>query len=304
MIDQDRWAIILAGREGPGRRAATRTMSGGPISKQFCCVLGTETILRETRLRVSRVVPPERTAVSLVRDHAPSYKSLLSDLRAENIVIQPRNRGTAPAIVYSLLRLAQIAPGATVAIFPSDHYVSNNGAFMDHVDRAFMAVADLPDVTVLLGIIPDRCESRHKWIEPGEPLALDETALFKVRRFWDKPSNEIAEQLWILGCLWNSSVVVAQLHALQSLIMAAVPRLYTSFLGVLPTFATVFEVKTMERLYADLPATNFSDEVLERSPGRLAVLPVCGVEWSDLGQPRRMLEIIARVNGHLDRGAA
>lgn len=39
------------------------------------------------------------------------------------MVIQPENRGTVPAILYSLLRLTTMVSRGPVAIFPSDHYV-------------------------------------------------------------------------------------------------------------------------------------------------------------------------------------
>ena len=43
-------------------------------------------------------------------------------------MVQPENRGTAAGILYPLLRLAELAPEASVALFPSDHHVSDDGA--------------------------------------------------------------------------------------------------------------------------------------------------------------------------------
>ena len=40
----------------------------------------------------------------------------------ENLVIQPENRGTAPAILYALLRLTIVARDASVALFSSDQH--------------------------------------------------------------------------------------------------------------------------------------------------------------------------------------
>ena len=40
-----------------------------------------------------------------------------------------------------------------------------------------------------------------------------------------------------------------------------------------------------------LRPTNFSKEILETHPERLAVLPVSGVGWTDLGDPRRVLDM-------------
>ena len=73
---------------------------------------------------------PARTLYVVNRVHENYYAPILSDETAENLVVQPSNRGTAPAILFSLLRIAARDPKAVVAFFPSDHYVSDNAKFM------------------------------------------------------------------------------------------------------------------------------------------------------------------------------
>jgi hypothetical protein len=41
-------------------------------------------------------------------------------------------------------------------------------------------------------------------------------------------------------------------------------------------------------VYASLTPADFSKHVLERCPDLLAVLPVSGVGWTDLGEPHRV----------------
>lgn len=297
--------MILAGGEGKRLRSLTLRISGRAIPKQFCPIMGEHSLLQRTRIRVANLIPSRRTMVSVVLAHRrPLYSRMLADLPQANIAVQPSNRGTACAILFSLLRLQQLAPDATVAIFPSDHFVSDDRVFMHHVDLAFRAATALPYVTLLLGITPDRADSTYGWIEPAEPLAFDQVPVFRVRRFWEKPSPDLAHQLLGRGCLWNSFVIVAQIRALFALMMSAVPTICSAFSGIRPVFGTVFEEETVERLYADLPSADFSHDALERSPDYLAVLPVSGIEWSDLGEPKRVLEVVARIGGHLKRGAA
>ncbi len=296
-MEQERWAIILAGGEGTRLRSMTRRIMGRETPKQFCPILGSRTLLQETLLRSSQLIAPERTLISLMRAHSPFYTRILSDTPAETLIVQPRNRGTACAILYALMRLTELNPEATLAIFPSDHYISDDRAFIDHLDLAFRAAAELPYMTLLLGIRPNSAETSYGWIEPAAPLSYSSVPIFQVRRFWEKPSAELAQQLWKLGCLWNSFVVVGRAHALHSLLMSALPRTYVAFSTIRPTLNTVFERDTVERLYEDLPGANFSHEVLECSPEHLAVLPVTGVEWSDLGEPQRVLTPFPDWNG-------
>ena len=80
-------------------------------------------------------------------------------------MVQPQNRGTAPAILYSLLRLAEMAPQARVAIFPCDHFIEDDQEFMQHVEMAFAVSALRPELTVLLGIAPEWPETAYGWID-------------------------------------------------------------------------------------------------------------------------------------------
>jgi hypothetical protein len=65
--------------------------------------------------------------------------------------------------------------------------------------------------------------------------------------------------------------------------------------AIRPAMYTVFEPAAIERLYARLPATNFSHEVLARFPEDLATVPVFGVDWSDIGEPQRVAALLKRL---------
>jgi mannose-1-phosphate guanylyltransferase len=229
----------------------------------------------------------------LTRSHERHYRDLLKEILPANLVIQPENRGTAPAILYALLRLSKAARDACVAVFPSDHFVSDDREFMRHVDLAFDAVGSRPEMTAPLGITPRAAESGYGWIEPGE-LVVRRGPLFRVRRFWEKPRSDIADELLRAGCMWNSFVMVARVSTLIGLIMAALPQLFDSFSQIRDLLGTAREPGGIERLYERTATASFSDEVLERYPINLGVLPVQGIEWSDLGEPQRVMDTIAR----------
>jgi mannose-1-phosphate guanylyltransferase len=294
-VRQQRSAIILAGGEGARLRSLTNKIAGYDVPKQFCRLVGDTTLLEQTRQRVSLVVPPAGTVMALTRGHERFYTPVLADVAPGSVVVQPENRETAPAILYSLLRLAKIAPTSLVAIFPSDHYVGDEQRFVSYVDLAFRAASVRPELTVLLGMAPEGPEVDYGWIEPGQPVAIEHVPVFGVRRFWEKPPLEVAQALWVRGCLWNSLVMVARLSTLLGLIMMALPELYLSFAAIRGTLGTEFEEQAVRGVYARLPSASFSEEVLARCPVNLAVLPVRGVEWSDLGEPRRVLHTLARI---------
>jgi len=77
----------------------------------------------------------------------------------------------------------------------------------------------------------------------------------------------------------------------------AIPALYRAFAGLMPTFNTHDEEDAMRSLYAQVPYTNFSEQVLVRYPEHLAVLPIQGVAWTNLGHSRRVFAALARRMG-------
>ncbi len=290
---RERWGLILAGGEGVRLRPLTRLIAGDERPKQFCSVLGPETLLEQTRRRAALVIPPARTLVVLTRAHVRYYAPLVAGMPPHCVIVQPENRGTAAAILYGALRIAASEPLGAVAILPSDHYVSDDSVFMGHVAAAFAAVRTRPDLVVLLGITPEGAEAEYGWIEPAEPIPG--SALFRVARFWEKPAPVLAQVLLDRGCLWNSFVIVARIPALLAMLRRAAPELACAFAAIEPAFGTVAEHWAARALYQTLAPLSFADDVLAGRPANLAVLSVEGVRWSDWGQPKRVIETLGRL---------
>ena len=295
-VRNERWGVILAGGDGTRLQSMTRAITGDNRPKQFVPIFGGRTLLEQTRSRVALSVQPSRTLFVVTEKHRRFYESLLDTISPNLILEQPDNKGTAPAILYALMRVAARSPKAVVALFPSDHYFADDEEFMSHVDTAFDSVESGRSSITLLGITPTGPETEYGWIEPHRSmLASLPHSVTTVSRFWEKPDAKLATTLFESGSLWNSFVMVARVSALLEMTRSTLPDLYSQFSKIGPTFETRAERKASRQVYSQIQESNFSHEVLAKRPQDLTVLRVADVGWSDLGEPTRVLSTLARI---------
>ena len=77
---KERWALILAGGDGQRLRSLTRIIAGDERPKQFCRIVGRQTLLEVTQTRIAHTVPPNRTLVVLTRAHERYYGGLVEGM--------------------------------------------------------------------------------------------------------------------------------------------------------------------------------------------------------------------------------
>lgn len=293
---QKRWGIILAGGDGTRLRSLTRLISGDERPKQFCRILGDESLLDRTIKRVELGMRRSNILLSVTRTHERFYDYLFDKFERSRLVEQPANLGTAPAILYGLIRIAKADPDASVTFFPSDHYLSNDEEFMRQVDAAFTGTERLPGMIALLGITPASAETEYGWIEPESGADVTRLGpLIGVRRFWEKPDKKTAAGLFSNGCLWNSFVMTGKVTAFLTMIARSVPVLYHEFMGASHLIGTSAESDAVDYIYEKLTPVNFSHRVLEPSTRNLLTLAIKDVEWSDLGDPGRVLSTLENI---------
>ena len=144
-------------------------------------------------------------------------------------------------------------------------------------------------------MLPRGRKPGYGWFELGAPILNEEAQLFEVRRFWEKPPAETTRAIWNAGAHRNSFILVAKVSALLSLILKTLPRLHAAFHSVRPVLGTMFEGRTMSRFIGICRGWNFPSGCWPARPQSLAVLAVSNIEWSDLGDPQRVLNLLKRI---------
>ena len=291
----DPWVLVLAAGSGTRLGALTVDPQGHVVPKQFCSLRGGRSLLLDTIDRALHLTPRERVVVVVAADHERWWRPQLACLLRENVVVQPRNRGTTAGILLPLAHILGRDPAASVAVLPSDHHVDQPEILNDAMRTALLCAAADPAKLVLLGIAPDQADAEYGWIQPGPRRG----ALQEVEAFVEKPPLATARELQLAGAVWNSFLFAADAQSLWRLAAKHAPAtaaaLATAVLG-----PEVGHGRSLEAVYAELPSVDFSAVVLGGSPGELRLLhvPACG--WTDLGTPARVVECLQR----LDRGRA
>lgn len=286
------WGLVLAGGDGTRLQDLTREITGAPIPKQYCRLLGKQSLLEATLARSRQFAPFERTLVIVNRDHLEVGREQLHPLPFENVLVQPCNRDTGPGLLFALLHLGHRSPTATVAVFPSDHYVGNDQVFIAHVQRAARIVGEYPEKVVILGIRPDRPEPGYGYITPAHPFPTRSGTggAFRVAAFREKPTRDLASSLLTQGGLWNSFVMVFKLGRMLELLRCVAAEEFQRM------WQLSGDPSRLTNVYRDLRPWNFSTQVLVRIPQHLVVLRVEDVHWSDWGTRESIEQTLKALN--------
>jgi mannose-1-phosphate guanylyltransferase len=185
-----------------------------------------------------------------------------------------------------------------VGLFPADHSYSDCAALNRTLARAFAAAKSPTRRVVLVGARATAPETDFGWIEPGQELpgrarwSPSVGRVHEVTRFIEKPSAEVAARLFDGGAWWNTFISIGRASAFTDLLRAAVPQIWEPFEAVahapLPRHTELTRL-----LYATLPSSDFSRDVLMGQPHRLSVVGPLDAGWTDLGQPHRVLQTMA-----------
>ncbi len=265
---------------GRGRRFWP--MGTSELPKQFLPLAEGRSLLRETYERIAPLVGSANVLAVTVPEYEALVREHLPELGAENVVVEPVGKNTAPCVLYGSLLIRERSPDAVTAVLPADHAVSNPGGFRDAVAAAALFAHSPPSGVegplVTLGVAPRRPETEYGYVRIGRMLRRDgEHAFYSVERFDEKPDPSTARRYVERGdWLWNSGVFVWSVEAVIEQFRAVVPawvgrgeRLLRHGDG------------TVEEFYASMDAVSVDELILERTR-RAVVLPLA-VGWSDLG---------------------
>jgi len=267
-------------------------LSGDERPLQYVRLVGPRSLLRQTLDRLAAAIPAERTIAVVTQAHARYIAEEFGIARTPRQIVQPMDRGTAAAILLAAQWISWRDPEGVLVVFPSDHLILGELAFMAHVLNLAAFVDRHPERLLLLGARALEPEMNYGWIEPGESLGrMNGTLISGVTRFWEQPTEVQARARLAQGCLWNTGIMAARVSTLVEIGRQMLPELSERLDRIEPAVDSEYEPWAIYEAYDTLQRINFSRDVLERRPSALAVSHMpAGVTWLDLGTPDRVVE--------------
>lgn len=291
------WSVVLAGGEGARLRALTTRPCGTAVPKQFCSFQGGRTLLEDAVDRAAGVVDRARVCAIVAQQHREWWPSALEGMPMQNVFVQPRNRGTAIGVLFSILQVLARDPEAKLLLLPADHYVREEAVLRRSLRIALSRLERDPSTPMLLGLEPDEVDADLGYILPGE---VDPLGGRRVGRFIEKPPVHVAEQIIAAGGLWNTFIIAACARSLLNLCMQRFAPIVMEMRVIMNRAASAGLPQAagwaaITEMYERLPEVDFSRHVLEGREASLRVVhvPACG--WSDLGTPKRVGDTLRRL---------
>lgn len=277
--------VILAG--GSGSRLWPLSRECHP--KQFLHLVNDKTMFQSTLLRVQGLNGVATPIVVCLEEHRFLVAEQVRAIGgATTIILEPVERDTAPAVAVAALEAIRQNENAILLVLPADHVIGNEINFAEAVSRG--ASCAMHGHPVTFGIVPQSPHTGYGYIKKGEVVGGDESAVFAVDCFVEKPTLEKAKQYLNEGYLWNSGMFLfpaagflATLKELEPVMADCVARAYAARTHDLD-FTRLDSVA-----FSASQANSVDYAVMERVRNTVVVPLDCA--WSDVGSWEALWEI-------------
>lgn len=280
------YALIMAG--GIGTRLWPFSRCDRP--KQALRLVGERTMFEHTVDRIAPLFQPEEIFVVTGAEHVESLMAQAPELPAENFVVEPEGRGTAPCIGLGAIHVRRQDPDAIMAVLTADHFIANTARFRAVLSAAAHVAAEGHLVT--LGIKPSSPSTGYGYIRQGESLGeFEGFPVFRAEQFIEKPNAETAVQIIESGVYsWNSGMFIWRLERIMDEFQRQMPELFVRLIEVEAVLGSPGYEPTLNRVWPRVAKQAVDYGVMEGADD-VAVIPVA-IGWSDIGSWASLQELL------------
>ena len=163
-----------------------------------------------------------------------------------------------------------------VLLAPADHIFADAKAFAQALETAIEAAQE--GMLVVFGVKPDCPHTGYGYIE----VERSNLAALGVRRFVEKPSQEVAERYFDSGdFFWNVGIFLCKASTLIEMFETHAPEILSACRSALAGAIEDMNFKVLGDAYAQAPAISLDYAIAEKATN-LRCVPLA-TAWSDVG---------------------
>lgn len=278
MDKENLFAILMAG--GVGSRFWPKSRRENP--KQLLKIFSNEKLITETSNRLEPLVAKSNHFVVTNELQKAGITEALPGIPANNIIIEPFGRNTAPCIGLAAVFTEQINPEGVMIVLPADHLIYNEERFREVLSIAANFAFDSGQL-VTLGIKPNYPETGFGYIQSGDLIKkVSGVGIHSVKTFAEKPNYETAKRFLQSGDFnWNSGMFIWSVKSILNEIEEYLPELFDGLMEIKRYIGTDEEASTIESIYKTIKKVSIDYGIMERSQKVSTIAGDFG--WNDIG---------------------
>jgi mannose-1-phosphate guanylyltransferase len=280
------YALIMAG--GGGTRLWPMSRLSKP--KQLLSLIDDRTLFKTSVDRLQPLYQPEQIYVITGRQYVAEMQADTPEIPAENFIVEPSGKDTAPAAALAITVIAKRDPEAIIALLTADHHIAREDWFRDAVAAGIVLAQE--DYIVTLGISPTYPATGFGYIKQAEKIKdVNGQACYFSAGFREKPNAVTATEFVASGkYTWNSGMFIWKAKRALGEFERQQPQMYNFLQTLSATIDTDEFEQTLEMIWEKMPKISIDFAIME-SAENIAVIPV-DIGWSDVGSWGALFDVL------------
>jgi len=274
--------VIFAG--GVGSRLWPLSRKKSP--KQFEKIVGDQSMLQ---IAVNKLFPDfdwKDVFISTGRHYEELVREQLTQLPADNLIVEPEMRDVGPAVGLVIARLVKDSPDEPVALlWGSDHLVKKEDVFRNALRVAEGLIQKDPNKIVFIGQKPRFASQNLGYIEFGNQMQeVNGLDIYEFTGFQYRPDQETAKRFFAdQQHSWNLGYFVTTPRFLWTLFEQFALELFEDLKKINDAYLTDTYETVLQEIYPTIDKISFDNAILEKMDTRDGMVISVDIGWSDIG---------------------
>ncbi len=268
--------VVLSG--GSGSRLWPLSRAHYP--KQFIPLASEQTMLQETLGRLQGLRAEALSPLVICNEQhrfmvAEQLREM--DVVAQNILLEPVGRNTAPAVALAALAAA---PDDILLVLPADHVIENITAFHSAIELACSEAEK--GALVTFGVVPTSAQTGYGYIQAASAEASGLTA-HSIQQFVEKPDLATAQAYVDSGdYYWNSGMFAFKAGRYLEELERYQPEMLSACRAAFDGSSVDLDFTRLdEAAFSACPDDSIDYAVMEKTDSAVVIPLDAG--WSDIG---------------------